>query len=182
MICDEIQKDLGEILDPDELVLRRELAERVAHAVQAMGAVSATVGGLPLNLNPDLVKQAVGAVDQLATAATSSFFKLDDEAIHEQLKVLNQQAMRQCEQTLQRWLSKPSSLRYAKATEFVDLVLDDKEIQDAWESFLVEPSICNKVWPEFAELERLQALQAAWLNAVQAVQNANQRQKMEFLK
>jgi hypothetical protein len=181
LISTEIQKDLEEILDPDDVMRRHELTEMAARAISAVGAVSATVGGSALNLNPELIERAVGAVEQFATVATDGFFELTDKAIHERLKVLNLQAMRQCEKTLQRWLSKPSGIRYAKATEFVDLVLDDKGIEATWDLFLWEPSIRNKVWKEFAEFERLQALQATWLNAVQGLQNANQRQKLDFL-
>jgi energy-coupling factor transporter ATP-binding protein EcfA2 len=177
----EIQEDLGKILDPDDVIRRHELAEMSARAVSAIGDVSMTVGGATLNLSPELLERAVGAVEHLATVVTDAFFELTDETIHEKLKVLNLQAMRQCEQTLQRWLSKPSGIRYAKATEFVDLVLDDKGVQTAWKLFLRKPSIRNKVWKEFAEFERLQELQMAWLDAVQAVQNSNQRQKLEFL-
>lgn len=181
LISTEIQKDLEEILDPDDVVRRHELTEMAAHALSSVGSVSATVGGSALQLSPELIEQAVRAVEQLAAIATDGFFDLTDKAIYERLKVLNLQAMQQCEKTLQRWLSKPSGIRYAKAIEFVDLILDDKGIQRAWDLFLWDPNIRNKVWKEFSEIERLRELQTIWLDAVQVVQNANQCQNLEFL-
>jgi hypothetical protein len=181
LVLNDIRQDLMGILDPDDVVLSHELAEMATRAVTAIGGVAASVSGSEIASNSVVLEHAVSTVNQLATAATDVFFKLKDESVHEKLKALHQQAIRQCGQTLQRWLSKPSITRYSMATEFVDRVLDEAEMREEWETFLREPSIRNKVWREFAEFDRLQALQVTWLNAVQGLQNANQRQKLNFL-
>ncbi|MBE9032428.1 dynamin family protein [filamentous cyanobacterium LEGE 11480] len=181
VILNDIRKKLMEVLDPDDVVVCHELSKQAVKAVSSVSTLSTQALGQTVHLDNDLVRDAAISVEQLAATATDALFELNAESVNNKLKRLHQQAVNQCEQALQHWLSMPSQIHYSMTTEFIDRVLDEENIIDEWELLLGEQSIRNQLWQEFTEIEQIQRIQSAWLKEIQMVQEANQRNRIEFL-
>ena len=177
-----IRQNLMSVLDPDEVARNHELAEAATRAVAVVGEIAATVGAkATMPISSEMITGVANAVNQLATATIDSKFEFNAKTVRENLQKLHQEAVEKCTQTLHNWLKAPSQIRYYMATEFVDRVLDAKDMEAEWDEFLREPGISAKVWEEFGQIEQLKHLQQSWLESVQQVLDLNQRKLLKFL-
>jgi hypothetical protein len=178
-----IRQNLMAVLDSDEVAQRHELTKSAVQATAALGELTAALGiQTKGGMNSQLVENVMAAVSQLTTTAMDSVFDLNPKSIREKLIKLHQRAVEQCRKTLENWLKAPNQIRYYMATEFVDRVLDAKNMEAEWDAFLRDPEICVKVWDEFGQIEALKAIHQQWTQAVKQALHLNQRRDFEFLK
>jgi Dynamin family len=178
-----IRQNLMAVLDSDEVAQRHELTKSAVQATAALGELTAALGiQTKGGMNSQLVENVMAAVSQLTTTAMDSVFDLNPKSIREKLVKLHQRAVEQCRKTLENWLKAPNQIRYYMATEFVDRVLDAKNMEAEWDAFLRDPEICVKVWDEFGQIEALKVIHQQWTQAVSQALHLNQRRDFEFLK
>jgi len=100
--------------------------------------------------------------------------------VRNNLEILYQKAVDNCQETLEQWLQAPSQARYYMVQEFIDLVIYAKGMKKEWEILLSEQDVRSKVWPEFRTIEKRKQDQQEWRNAVEKVATLNQLSAMLF--
>lgn len=96
------------------------------------------------------------------------------------LKILQAEAVYECENTLEELLAEPSQAAFAIVEEFLDRVLRAEGVKIEWRIFLNEERA--KIWPsEFEQLGELSRQRREWLEAVERVTTANQSNLMQFI-
>ena len=96
------------------------------------------------------------------------------------LKILQSEAVYECENTLEELLSEPSQAAFAIVEEFLDRVLRAEGVEIEWRIFLNEERA--KIWPsEFEQLGERSRQQREWIEAVERVTTANQSNLMQFI-
>jgi energy-coupling factor transporter ATP-binding protein EcfA2 len=118
--------------------------------------------------------------EQTENKSPATGFEFNPTTVRENLQKLQQTAIAQCEETLNRWLEAPSQIRYYMATEFCDRVLDANNMKDEWDEFLREPEISSLIWKEFGDIEKMKIAQQDWQTALHKVLQLNQRSRFEF--
>ncbi|MUG97450.1 hypothetical protein F7734_36045 [Scytonema sp. UIC 10036] len=177
-----IRQNLMSVLEPDEIIKNHELREAAAYTAKVIAEAGAAVGvASTTEMSPELIGRVVETSDRLANKVLESVFEFNPSKVRENLQQLHQQAINKCKETLERWLTAPSEIRYYMATEFVDRVLDAHEMKSEWDNFLRDDEIRSKIWIEFSNIEKMKRVQQNWQDALQKVLQLNQRSQFEFI-
>jgi energy-coupling factor transporter ATP-binding protein EcfA2 len=179
LILSTIRENLMKLLDPDAIVQKSESVESIARTTAAISVEAIANSGSPVTA--ELLDEVVRESGKIIDGSIETLFRLDPKSIQNKLKTLHGQAVQTCRTLLEGWLKAPNRIRYYMAKEFVDLILYDAGMKDNWRAFLREPDVRSQIWTHFKEIETLKQSQDVWIASVQKVQQANQRQLMEFL-
>jgi hypothetical protein len=101
--------------------------------------------------------------------------------VRDNLKNLHKKAVEKCRLALEKRLTSPSENRYYMAAEFVDRILYEKDIKEAWRHFLSDPDIRAKVWVEFQQIAERKQTEEGWLDKLKNVREVNQKGHLLFL-
>jgi len=173
-----IRQKLMELLDPDVIAHRAELAGASAQAASALGT-AATQIAIEVTPAPSVANTAAHVVNSAADLIATANTELDGATVHQQLETHHQAAVSACQEILERWVVVPNQIRYYMAREFVDLILYDQNVEAEWEKFLW--SSRDKVWPAFRQFQQIQDAIASWDQATKQLQYLNQRHRFKFI-
>jgi hypothetical protein len=134
------------------------------------------------SLNSPLVtegeeKQVLDAAESLSNLPPS----MSAITVRDNLKNLHKKAVEKCRLALEKRLTSPSENRYYMAAEFVDRILYEKDIKEAWRHFLSDPDIRAKVWVEFQQIAERKQTEEGWLDKLKNVREVNQKGHLLFL-
>lgn len=106
---------------------------------------------------------------------------LDAAAVRANLELLHKEAIAECSEILERWLTMPSQVGYYMVEEFVDRILYAEGIKEEWFVFLNQEDVRSLIWPEFKQLDAMKQLQQGWNGMVERAISANQLDALQFL-